>query len=281
MRIELIDKNCYMVTLSFPPFVTTSMVYVCQDGDAVMVDGGCEDRTELLDYFTERGIRIKAAVCTHLHWDHVANIKHVLPGGGRVLAFRGEDTPYASRSDEDLSKVEFVDEGKLELFGKEFELIPLPGHTPGQAAVVTPNGICHVGDAILTKEVLLQAKLPFMTDTSQAIASMEKLRGTSFERYMAAHCGMISEEELPGIIDANIQKEIDIYKAMLAMVKAPVDIDEFVGIFLESLGISFSKTVRAQWLVTIKQRVKELVLAEELTMDGNYIMPAYKGSKTN
>lgn len=48
----------------------------------------------------------------------------------------------------------------VEVDGRSFGLIPLPGHTPGHTGIVTPDNVLYVGDAVLSRRILQAAKLP-------------------------------------------------------------------------------------------------------------------------
>ena len=66
----------------------------------------------------------------------------------------------------------------------------------GHVGVVTPDGICCLGDAIVSEDVLNVSKLPYMANVQKSLASMEKVRSLNYEIYVIAHQSV--EKKAPG-----------------------------------------------------------------------------------
>lgn len=85
----------------------------------------------------------------------------------------------------------FADGAILELPGSP-RVIALPGHTPGSVALHVPHvEALFVGDAMTTRNVLTgvvrPALGPFTMDTSQALASLERLRNVDARWLLPGH----------------------------------------------------------------------------------------------
>ncbi len=85
------------------------------------------------------------------------------------------------------------------------ETIPLPGHTPGQAGIVTPGGVLYAADAIFGDRVLERYVLPYHRDPCQALETLESLDPYSFEAIVPGHGPVVRGDEAARLIDANIQ----------------------------------------------------------------------------
>ena len=53
-------------------------------------------------------------------------------------------------------------QSRIQIDDAVFQLISLPGHSVGHTGVVTPDGICCIGDAIVSEDVLRVSKMPYM-----------------------------------------------------------------------------------------------------------------------
>lgn len=71
-------------------------------------------------------------------------------------------------------------------------IIPMPGHSPGSIAIHVPSvDAVFVGDALTTRHVLTGRRgpqpAPFTDDPAQALASLERLRGTNARWVLPGH----------------------------------------------------------------------------------------------
>ena len=249
-------------------------ICITGSGEAVLIDSGREERQELLTGLEARGLRVRAVLCTHLHRDHTANnlLLHTRHGA-EIFATqaqindREEVIPYPITT---LGE----EGGSVTIGGAVFESLPTPGHTPGQLAFVTPDGVCCVGDALLTLRRLAKAKLPYLEDVDTAIATMEALRQTDYPLYLASHDGLISRQELWETVEENIEKELEVYRQLRDLVQRPMAMDALVTAFMTSIGIRRSDVLQdVSYRATIRRRVESLVRAGEVGQRGGILFP--------
>ena len=93
-------------------------------------------------------------------------------------------------------------DGPLDFCGGLFQIVHTPGHSAGHIAIVTPDDVCYVGDAVLSWE-LMEAKLPYELHHRAARQSREKLKQLNCHTYIMAHRGVCTREEMARLIDAN------------------------------------------------------------------------------
>ncbi|MCS7099314.1 MAG: MBL fold metallo-hydrolase [Sulfolobales archaeon] len=147
-------------------FLDTNMylVFDRESRDAVLVDVG-GDPSEAISWIQKLGLKLRAALATHGHYDHVAGIPQL--GIPRLPT-------YMHRSDLDVVRLsaewysnyartravvpEFSHflEGDVELKIGTVELAVLhtPGHTPGSVSIYVPSaGILLTGDTLFAGTV--------------------------------------------------------------------------------------------------------------------------------
>lgn len=249
-------------------------IYHLSGNGVVLIDAGAAEWPELLDDILSRGLEVKALLCSHLHFDHISTAgliyeKFKMPSYAFHLEER--ETEFPTRW---FPVTKLYDTKPLIIEGERFEVIFTPGHTKGHLAFVTPDGVCCVGDAFMSAKPLKYAKIPFFENVDEAINSMEKLRQTDYPFYLLCHEAVISRGELDELIDANIDKELLLYRMILDYVQEPMEIEEMVTGFMKHCGIrnKFILEFRG-YRFTVKSRVMSLDYAGELKFDGKYVTP--------
>ena len=277
MEMQQLKENTWIYDTRSNLLLASILIHRVEEDSVVLIDTGCGPCDELFEELDRRGWRVRAAICTHLHWDHTFNNEEVHRRHGVILASLRESFPYISGAPHHGEYVTVTGGNIVTIAGKDFRLIPTSGHTPGHVSVVTPDNICHMGDAVMSPPQLAIAKLPFMEETRTAIESLDLLRNSSCDLYVAAHSGVITPEELPGVLDLNLQKEHDIYDALVEYIDRPMDITELSVGFIKSLGITRSHVVdNPAWHRTVKQRLFELLRMNRIARDGYLITPVKK-----
>ncbi len=87
------------------------------------------------------------------------------------------------------------------------ETIPLPGHTPGQIGVATPDSVLYLADSAFGTRVLENYYIPYHLDYDLAIRTLYRIRDEyagEYNRILFGHGPLVSREEALGIIEENI-----------------------------------------------------------------------------
>jgi hydroxyacylglutathione hydrolase len=153
-----------VITLTNGAFAENSYIVADRDvGEAVLVDPGEEAQLFLRRLTTER-LALQAVWLTHAHADHILGVRrvvestavpiHLHPADRSLydglaeqsawLGFEAEAPPAPNR--------ELVDGERLTLGGLTFEVLHVPGHTPGHVAFVG-HGIALVGDVLFAGSI--------------------------------------------------------------------------------------------------------------------------------
>jgi len=250
-------------------------VYQLSEHEIVLFDSGREPSPELMELLEREQLRVRAVVCTHLHEDHIANNELLIERyGTQIYATAGDIGELMSRDSVSYPIHAIGDSDIFRIAGAEIRRLSVAGHTVGQTAYITPDGVCCVGDAIMTEKPLERAKIPYMDDVDGSIVSMEALRQTDYPFYIVAHKGVVLKEELSALIDRNIQKELDLYELLRSQITEETSLEQIITGFIRGAGVLSQKMVEESYVRhTAKVRVLALVHAGEFLMKDGMIRP--------
>ena len=271
MKLEhLLGRTSYIET---PQAIIP--VYFLTEKDVVFFDSGTEPSDELLELLEQEQLRVRAVVCTHLHPDHIANNDALVQRYGTEIFSHPMEIPALhTRQAVSYFVTPIQSETELIIDGARIHLIPTPGHTTGHLVCVTPDGVCCLGDAMMSKSVLDRARMPYMENVDRSIISMESIRETDYPYYIAAHKGVATRAEFLTLLDENIQKELDLYDLLRQKITGPVDIEDLTSEFIRASGVRSEKMVVQDYVrLTAKVRIYALVHAGEYSLKGNLVVP--------
>lgn len=125
-----------------PAFSDNYIWTLVREGDAVVVDPG--DARPVLQALGERGLHLRAILVTHHHPDHV---------GGLAALKRAFDVPvFGPRAEATRIpglSAELAEGDAVEVLGRRFEVLEMPGHTLGHIAYHAP-GVLLCGDTLFS-----------------------------------------------------------------------------------------------------------------------------------
>lgn len=254
-KLTRIRGNTYTVTVNG----TDTGIYRFGRRTAVLIDSGYYENEDFIDFLKKEGIEPAAVIQTHLHIDHIGynnllrdefdcdiyapevEIEHELD--------REYDFPYDIRVN--------PNEGFIDISGQKFEIVSIPGHSEGHQAVVTPDGVCFLGDALMSEDILNQTKMPYHFEMGRTLKSMAKIREMDYEVYVLSHRGCLTGEELVKAVDANLAKEKDFSRRIRKLNNKKISDDKLAMIFMKEIRISKEK-MDLDWVYeTAMARVKE------------------------
>lgn len=129
-------------------------------------------------------------ILTHHHGDHQGSLPEVLAAAPDATAYAGAEDLAAINSPRPVTA---VSDG-ADVFG--LRIVTTPGHTAGSISVLDPlAGVLVAGDALGTnggRPVLPGAQ--FTVDMDEAIRSIVKLGGLTFETLLVGHGEPIAED---------------------------------------------------------------------------------------
>ena len=148
LPLGAIETNCYLVRTAGSP----EAVVVDPSGDAATI------RLELAG----RGARCIAVLITHGHWDHLAGVADLaegtgapvhMPGAERQLLEQASDfTPPGVYVRPWAPDVLLAGGEALDLAGITFDVVAVPGHSPGHLAYAAEDAVFS-GDVLFAGSV--------------------------------------------------------------------------------------------------------------------------------
>lgn len=252
-------------------------LYHLSEREIVLFDSGVDEDEALLQLLEREGLRVRAVICTHLHPDHVANNKALIDRHGAEIFGHHLEFPYFHEHFGDPYPVTPIHDGDtMWLDGVPFRTLHTPGHSPGHLVLVTPDSVCCVGDAFMTREELERSKIPYMDDVDRAIISMEDLRQTRFPWYIVAHKGVVTRAELDDLIDRNVQKELVLYDLLRKSLQGPTPLEQVVTDFIRAAGVRSDKMVEETFVRhTARVRILALAGVGEFSIEKDIVIPKF------
>jgi glyoxylase-like metal-dependent hydrolase (beta-lactamase superfamily II) len=177
-----------VATFIFNPFYENSYVAYDETGECVIIDPGCynsREEQELVDFINAEGLKPVLLLNTHCHVDHIMGNKFVfdtyglLPQYHRIEQTILEAAPsHARMFGVDMvaspSAEKYLDEGDIVEFGNSsFQILFLPGHSPGSIAFYNEEQKIIFGGDVLFYLSIGRTDLP-SGNHNQLITSIKK-----------------------------------------------------------------------------------------------------------
>lgn len=190
--------------------------YCITEREWVLIDSGSRFvRDEMTEYLETHGIRIKAVLCSHGHFDHTENNRYLQERYGTKIIMTPFDAGLLqneislkavfycySSSETGLYKKEMIcradqifepDQKYVDVDGARFEILDLPGHAGSHKGFVTPDGVAYLADSIFTRDAISKNKLFYMLCWKEALKTMDRVKELHYNRYILAHGGICDE----------------------------------------------------------------------------------------
>ncbi|WP_457569288.1 MBL fold metallo-hydrolase [Desulfurobacterium sp.] len=266
MEIKPLTEN-----VSYIPGRTNVGVIKCGGSDVILVDTGIDSGSgkRILRLLEKHGLKPVAVVNTHFHTDHC--------GGNRILKEKAGVKVYASGVAATVIKYPFInpfslfsgvypvkdlmnkfvmaessdvdveiEEGEIKIGDAVIEIVPLPGHAPGQIGVVA-DGILFCGDAVFAPEVIEKVGIPFNVDIKTEKETLNFLKNTDFSLYVPSHGEPV--EDIGFYVLENL-KQIERIEAMILgfLESEELSSEEIVDFVLKEIGLKV-KAVHHYFLI--------------------------------
>jgi glyoxylase-like metal-dependent hydrolase (beta-lactamase superfamily II) len=161
--------------LEFNPFRENTYVVSDATGECLIIDPGCqepEERDLLLAHFTQHGLKPVKIVNTHCHIDHILGVAFLHDQFKLPFLIHPREEPLlaASIAQGEFFGLEvqtppeptgFLNEGDKVPFGNsEFEVIHIPGHSPGGIVLLNREQHCLFSGDVLFQGSIGRTDLP-------------------------------------------------------------------------------------------------------------------------
>ena len=149
----------------------------------VLLDTGlAQEREELEQALLDHGLTPAGILCSHAHVDHGGNNRYFQEKYHIPVALTSREAGMCASLlslkcyflllspdmvEQDAAGLVHTPDvlipdgdGPFSFAGAEFQILQTPGHSVGHISTLTPDRVCYVGDALLSREQL-DAKLPY------------------------------------------------------------------------------------------------------------------------
>ena len=258
--------------------------YRAAEKEWILLDcGPSSQRENLLGFLDENGIRVRAVLVSHAHFDHVENCACLQQRyGARIVmtAFDGGMTHDAlalkacfyshtvqdneaycgqmiCRADQILSP----DAKETEVCKAVFRLIPLPGHAASQMGIVTPDGVMYLADSLFGPKELEWEKLFYMLDWTEALKTMERIPELSYQAYILAHRAIV-RGEIASLAEQNRRQMKKGLKEMLDLCQGENTLEELARKVAQAKHTSVKTVEKARFLERLVRSMAEYWLEQ-------------------
>lgn len=232
-------------------------IYKLNERDIVLIDTGYAklDRAGLVNLLDGSGLVPKYVLCSHAHFDHTGNVRYLQERYGAKAILSLIEAGISVNPDSYRANYVALTYGKsrelfleecftadrvlretdtsLELDGRTFGILPLPGHSAGHLGFVTPDGAAYVGDCLISQSEIDGAKLPTSMFIARDLESKAYLKTTDYPVYILAHKEVVRQEALEGLIDRNIGFIQSKRAELLEVLEDGMTFSEWIGAFCQ------------------------------------------------
>ena len=239
---------------------TNTGVYLFKDKYALIVDPGLTNSKghRIIKHFEENGIRARAIVLTHEHYDHYGASTVITDHFTGALTYSSEQSKlfienphifssyvYGGKTNKVLEKSfsqkgasmlvdNAIGEGQFKIGDKKFEIHSLPGHSPGHIGISTEDKVLYLGDSLFNESILEKYKLPFLFDIGSQLDSLEKMKGIDFEYCVLGHeKPLLQREEALKLIDINKNEIFSYLEQAVEFLNSPMTREDLVRDIIE------------------------------------------------
>ena len=160
-------KNLCVQKLELGPISTNAFILWEEGGEeAILVDAPPSCSVEVKNFLDLKCLTLKEIWLTHGHWDHIAGVSEMIDSEPNIIGHRADQMMFENpelMSGFSLPGVtllpvqvkQWVEDGdKLDLWGREVQVLHCPGHCPGNIAFfIQDSKICFVGDVIFAGSI--------------------------------------------------------------------------------------------------------------------------------
>jgi len=144
--IRVMAQTLYLKQMELGPM--QNYVYLVGDTqtrEALVVDPAWEVK-KVLDVAAQDGFKIKGALVTHTHFDHVNGLQELLQATDGVVHIHKNEAEFLKGMKCNLKKIEGGD--KIQVGGVEITFLHTPGHTPGSQCFLVNGKVLISGDTL-------------------------------------------------------------------------------------------------------------------------------------
>lgn len=155
------------------------------------------------------------------------------------------------------------EDGEIDILGCPFQIMTLPGHTPGMIAVISPDGVLYSGDSIFGPGTFDKHGVLFYTNIEDTFTSFDKIIAAttdgSLNGFVFYHGGVANVADIPGIVDEHKAKVNDAIEFVHGLLREDrCTQDDLVSAVTTQFGIPQTVTQHALTTTCVKAYLTHL-----------------------
>lgn len=299
MKIKKVEGNTFVIDtgMTYIPF------YKINHEEIIMLDSGWAkgERKGIDELLEKNNFKVVGIICSHAHIDHIGNNAYLKKKYNCVIAMSAYEALVCSStvnlkvyySSQTLLEVtehfgHMVCETDIMIFNNQdeiyvcdikFKILHTPGHSPAHICITTPDDVAYLGDALISYEIMKEAKMPYAYILREDLKSKLKLYDLKCSKYIVAHKGMYDD------IEKLITDNINFYKNRAERINAAIDGAMTMEDILKTVIKNFNIHVNSRYkYIIIERMLKSYVeyLNEigiiELNMDDGFLKYSKRSS---
>lgn len=255
-------------------FIDTGMTYVpfykIDDDKVIMLDAGWAkgEREGIEEALLKEGLRIKGIICSHFHMDHVSNCGYFKEKYGCIIAMPAYEALICSSSSnlkmyynmQTLTEVETYYRDSvfetdimvsdrdecISMSNVKFHVLHLPGHSPAQIGIITPDDVAYIGDSLISYDVMKGAKMPYAYILSLDLKTKNSLKKLHNSMYIIAHKGVY--DNINELIEDNIMFYKDRARGVYSVIKGSMTIEDILKAAVEKFNIPIKNSYKYNFM---------------------------------
>jgi len=227
------------------------------DGQAAFIDSGLDEGAarKAVQAVEQAGLRGVALINTHAHADHCGGNAFLKKRTGATVYAPAVEAAFIQHTEIETfylfgaapfpaidskwfhaapSSVDQILGTTLSVCGMVLEIIPTPGHSINQVAVLTADA-AFLGDAVVAPALLERYPIQYCYDVHAHRATLERLAGLRKAWYVGAH--FPPTQDLEGLVAANRRNLERTADAVLSAVAPASTTEDVIAGATEALGV--------------------------------------------
>lgn len=264
MISTLIKGNTYVLDLG----ILLLPYYLLAENQIILLDAGLKERhfKKLDEFLQKNGYQVKGILCTHGHVDHIGNVNALKEKYHCLVALPEEEyfiirsleqlelfyrpTPkdqVYSRSGHLIFKPDLLikkDDLEITFCDVTFQVVQTPGHSIGHVCFITPDRVSYLGDALLSPQMMKEAKLPYSYNLLRDLSSKMSLYHVEASYHILAHKGVYPD--IKDLITDNIYFYRNHGEYVLGKLEKPLSFEELLQVIVKDLRITVNSAPKYQ-----------------------------------
>lgn len=263
MEITKIKGNTYYIKGG-----TNTGLYLFEDNSALIIDPGLSGTRpkRIIEELEKNNMDLSYIINTHEHNDHYGacnSFKNHFKGlemlsssqakmyienpelfskyivGGRSNVFL--DNHLRGKEHDCIFIDKVLEQGRVSINNVEFEIVDLPGHTPGSIGIITKDKVIFVGDVLVSGKILLKYDFLFIYDIEKYLNSLEILKKIEFDYLILGHGKEIISKEESYILIAKHEQAIEKYlNQTKVLLENPMTLESVLRELIKNNNLSYN-----------------------------------------